>query len=212
MTEDRVDIGACLRDGFELYRANVQILLLSNLLAFALSVVTFGILAGPMQAGVAWVTLAVLDRRSPQPQAADVFRGIQRFFLPSFLLSLMLTVPLATVALATSGAGVFGRLLLMPLLTAGSLVVATLTMFSMFLIVERGLDFWPAVTASYAMVRERFWPLLGIMAAAAAGGAAGSAACCIGALVTMPFATAVLAVTWRRMAGAPASAASGRGD
>lgn len=207
MNDTNVDIGGWLREAFELYKAHLVTLLLANLLAFAVSAITAGVLAGPMYAGVAWVTLGALDRRSPAAQPADVIRGLQQFFLPAFLLSLVLLLPLAPLAVVTAAAGLVGHLVLAPLFTAGSLVLGTLTVFAIFLIVDRGLDFWPAIAASYAIVRDRFWPMLGLVAVGGIVGAAGFAVCCIGILVTLPYPVCVAAVAYRHLTGGAAPAA-----
>lgn len=200
MSKIDVDFGGWMQEAFELYEKNFAVLLLVNLVALVLSGVTLFILSGPLCAGVAIVTLALLDGTSPKPVVGDVFKGFQ-FFLPSFLLML-----------AVLGASLLGGMVLGPLSSVATWVLSTLTMFSIFLIVEKGMDFWPAIVASYGVVKENFWVLLALVVVASIVSTLGFIACCVGIFVTMPFYYCVLAVAYRKVVGAPSAPSDAADD
>lgn len=201
MSKMDVDFGGWMQEAFDLYKRNFVVLLLVNTIALVLSGVTLFILSGPLSAGVVIVTLALLDGSSPKPQAGDVFKGFQ-FFLPSFLLMLILL-----------GASMLVSMVLGPLSSVATWVLSTLTMFSLFLIVEKKMDFWPAIVASYEMVKDNFWVLLALVVVASIVSTLGFLACCIGIFATMPFYYCVLAVAYRKVTGAaPATPASSDGE
>lgn len=189
MSKIDVDFGGWMQEAFNLYKNNFVVLLLVNLIAMALSSLTLFILSGPLYAGVVIVTLSLLDGTTPKPQAGDVFKGFQ-FFLPSFLLMLVVL-----------GASMLVGMVLGPLSSVATWVLSTLTMFSIFLIVEKKMDFWPSIVASYEMVKESFWVLLALVVVSSIVSTLGFIACCVGIFVTMPFYYCVLAVAYRKMSG-----------
>lgn len=188
--------------GFELFKAHAGLLIVVNLLAAIISLLTLGILAGPMSAGVVLVTLALLDRREPKPEAGMVFKGFD-FFLPSFLFFLVFTVGLVLAGFLLSSIPCLGSLLSLAL----SLAVATFTAFGQFLIVDRKMDFWAAATASYNMIKGNFWPFLGFVVVLSLIVQVGAMLCCVGLLVTLPLYWCMLAVAFRDVFGTPEKAA-----
>lgn len=200
MSKMDVDFGGWMREAFDLYKQNFAVLLLANLIALILSSLTAFILSGPLCAGVVIVTLGVLDGTAPKPQAGDVFKGFQ-FFLPSFLLMLVIV-----------GASMLVSMVLPPLSSVASWVLSTLTMFSLFLIVEKKMDFWPSIVASYEMVKENFWVLLALVVVASIVSTLGILACCVGIFVTMPFYYCVLAVAYRKGSGGPKTPPANDGE
>lgn len=181
-----------LRRAFELYRANFGLLLLVHLVWVSVSVFTFGLLSGPLAAGVARITLDLLDRKEPPPQPGDLFRGFD-FFLPSFLLGVAITAANALLMILLRPLG--------PWSLAGPILIATVTFYSIFLIVERGLEFWPSVQASWLMARSNFGPLLGLTALGWIAGLSGSLAMGVGVALTLPFYSCLVAVAWRNAVG-----------
>lgn len=200
MSKIDVDFGGWMQEAFELYKKDFAVLLLVNLVALVLSFITAFVLSGPMYAGVAIVTLGLLDGTSPKPVVGDVFKGFQ-FFLPSFLL--MLVILAATMVVS---------MVLGPLSTIATWVFSTITMFSIFLIVEQKMDFWPAIVASYEVVKENFWVLLALVIVASIVSTLGFIACCVGIFVTMPFYYCVLAVAYRKIVGAPSGPTAATDD
>lgn len=185
MNKTNIKIGEWLQAGFELYKENFVLLLVVNLVAMVVSGITFGILAGPMTAGVVIVTLSLIDGKEPKPVIGDVFKGFE-VFLPSFLYMLILIVISALASLIIPGASIIV-----------SYILATLTVFTMFFIVEDRMEFWPAIVRSYNIVKTNFWPFLGLVVVAGILSSVGGILCCIGMILTAPLYYCVIAIAYR---------------
>jgi hypothetical protein len=186
MNNASVDLGSVLSAGFEFFKRNFWILVLVNLVAAVISMLTIGILAGPMMAGVVMVTLALLDGRDPKPTVGDVFKGFE-VFLPAFLYMIVL---IAITALA--------NLVIPGLSMIVSYVLSALTVFSIFFIAEDRMDFWPAIVRSYNIVKDNFFIFFLIVLVAGLISSAGLLACCIGIVFTAPYYYCVLAIVYRK--------------
>lgn len=180
-----LDFGDVLTRAFELYKINMGLLILVHLVAGLLALVTFGILAGPLYAGVSIIMLNLYDQKEPKPVTGDLFKGFD-YFLPAFLLFLVIAAVMILVSMVTG-----------PLSTIAGLAVGTVTMFSYFLIVERKLDFWPAVVESFNMVKTNFWVYLGLYVIGSIIAGLGLIACCIGVIVTAPYLSCVQVIAYR---------------
>ncbi len=187
-----IKFGDWIQEGFDLYKANLTLLILASLVAVALSTASLGILAGPMGAGMALIVLALIDRVEPKPDIADVFKGFN-VFLPSLLLVIGVT--------AVSAIGYFILQFIPCIGSIASLLfgyaISTLTMFAIFEIVDRGRDVFTAVQASIETVKLNFWPLLGLAVVAGVIGAIGALACWIGLAVTLPLYFTILGIAYR---------------
>ena len=84
---EKVDVkfGEWIEEGFNLYKNNFGTLVLACVIALVLSTVTIGILTGPMIAGLIIVTLQLLRKEHPKPDAGKVFRGFDYFLTLSSL-------------------------------------------------------------------------------------------------------------------------------
>jgi uncharacterized membrane protein len=192
MEKVEVKFGEWIEEGFNLYKANFGPLVLASLLAILLSSVSFGILTGPMMAGLVLVTLKILDQKQPQPSGGEVFRGFD-YFLNSFLFFLVwgliigLGIAILTVVFC------IGLVLAAPIIY----VAQAFLMFGLFLIVDREMDFWPASMESINTVKNNFWPLLGLSVVAGLIGGIGGIACGIGVIFTLPIQVCIVAVAYR---------------
>lgn len=181
-----LDFGDVLKRAFDLYKEHLGLLIVVHLVAGLLSLVTIGILAGPLYAGVSIIMLALYDKKDPKPVAGDLFKGFD-FFLPAFLLFVVVCAVMIPVSMVTG-----------PLSTvAGLAIIGTITMFSYFLIVERKMDFWPAIVESYNMVKGNFWVYLGLYVIGSVAAALGIIVCCIGIIITAPYLSCVTVIAYR---------------
>ena len=191
---EKVDVkfGIWIEEGFNLYKDNFGPLVLASLLAILLSSVSFGILTGPMMAGLVLVSLDIVDRKQPQPSGGEVFRGFD-YFLNSFLFFLVwgliigLGIAILTVVFC------LGLVLAAPIIYAAQAFL----MFGLFLIVDRKMDFWPASMKSINTVKTNFWPFLGVSIVAGLIGSLGGIACGIGVIFTLPIQVCIVAVAYR---------------
>ena len=191
-----VKFGEWIEKGFNLYKENFSILVLASLIAILLSVVTIGILAGPMLAGLILITLKLLDREKPKPEVGELFKGFD-YFLQSFLFIVVWGVAVF-IAMSIVGLVPFIGALASLFL---SLAAGALLMFGLFLIVDKGMDFWPASLESFNVVKTNFWPFLGLSIVAGIIGSIGAIACGIGVVITLPIQYCILTVAYRDVCG-----------
>ncbi len=187
-----VDIGSVLNRGFDLYKQNISTLLLTTLLGAIIAGVSFGVLAGPMYAGIVWVTLGLLDRKQPAPVIGDLFKGFN-YFVPSLVFFILLFVVLFIGQFVLAFLPLIGGLLSI----AVAIAVPTLVMFTLFNIVDRNMDVVAAIQASVDVVKANFWIFLGLYIVAAVIASLGAIACFIGMVVTAPMMPCMLAVAYR---------------
>jgi hypothetical protein len=201
MTNVADKFGDWIKEGFDLYKNNLGLLILSSLIAFLLSGVTLGILSGPMYAGLIGIVLRLRDGDPTPPVVGDVFQGFQ-FFLPSFLFGIVWGAIMVAGCLILVIIPCLGQLLSVCLVVAASAFL----MFGLFLIVDRKMDFWPASMASIEKVKPTFFPYLGLAVVAGVIGQIGALACGIGACITMPIYFAIIAEAYRDVFGNGAAA------
>lgn len=188
--------GDWIKEGFEIYKNNLVVLILSSLIAFILAGVTLGVLGGPMFAGLISMVLKLRDGEQPPPVVGDVFQGFQ-FFLPSFLFVIVWGFGLLIGATILAVIPCLGQLLSICLAVAAS----GFLMFGLYLIVDRKMDFWPASMASIEEVKTSVFPYLGLAVVAGIIGQIGALACGIGAFATMPIYFCIIAVVYRDLFG-----------
>jgi len=192
--------GEWMSKGFDVYKQNLGVLIPAALVAVVLSVVTVGILAGPIAAGLAIIALHLVDKEETKPDVSTLFQGFN-FFLQTFLCVLVWGA-IGFVAAALLGmvicVGQIASILL-------GLALGTGLMFALFFIVDQKSDFWPASMESIAIARENFFPLLGFYVVASLIGALGSILCGIGMVITLPITVCMFAVAYRDLLGTSAA-------
>ncbi len=204
MSKVQVKFGDWIEGGFNLYKANFGTLILASIFVTVISTITAGILAGPMLAGLVLVTLQMLDRKEPQPEAGKVFKGFD-YFLQSFLFVVVWGIGILIGSLILGSIPVIGQLASVAFVYAAQAFL----MFGMFLIVDREMGWLPASTESINIVKTNFWPFFGFSAVAGIIGSIGAIACGIGVVFTIPIQGCMLAVAYREVFGNGASSSAG---
>ncbi len=194
MTEAQVDLSNWIKDGFDLYKNNFGILLIATLIFALLSGLSLFILAGPMGAGILLITLALHDNKEPKPEVGDLFKGFS-FFLQSFLFILVWGILIFVASLIVGLVPFIGPLASICVQLAAN----TLIMFSMFLIVDKQMDFWPASMESINMVKTNFWPFLALSVVAGVLGSIGAILLGIGIILTLPIYFCIITVAYRKV-------------
>ena len=187
--------------GWNIFKDNAGLLVLSSLIVIALTLLTLGVLGGPLAAGMILIVLRLVDRAEPKPQAGDVFQGFQ-YFLQAFLFLLVYVVVDIVGSSILMVVPLIGLLVSM----AYSAALAALLMFALFLIVDRKMDFWPACMASVDKVKTNFWPFFGLALVLQVLTVAGLLVCFVGLLITVPLVYCVTAVAYRDVFATPAGA------
>ncbi len=191
-----VQFGQWIEQGFSLYKANFGLLVLATLVAFVLSTVTLGILAGPFFAGLLMITLRLVDGTEPPPAVGDVFGGFS-CFLHSFLFVLVWFVVMLIGATLLGLVPCVGQIASVFF----SYALQALLLFALFLIAEHKMDFWSASTRSIEVVKTNFWPFLALTIVVGIIGSLGAIACGIGIVFTAPIAFCVYTVAYREVFG-----------
>jgi len=192
MDKVEVKFGEWIESGFKLYKDNFGLLVLASLVAGVLSVVTIGILAGPMFAGFILITLALLDKKEPKPEFATLWQGFG-YFLQSFLFCLVWGIIIFVISFILNIVPCIGSLVSLAFVWA----LETLLMFGLFLIVDRKMNFWPASMESLNLVKTNFWPFLGLCIVSSIIGSIGAILCGIGMILTMPIYICIITVAYR---------------
>jgi uncharacterized membrane protein len=155
--------------------------------------------------------------RNQNAEFGDAFSGFSIAFLPLFLQGLVTT--LLTILVMAPGAvmmfigstlvdgyrseaaGValmaLGFLVLLPPL----IYISVIWVFSLPLIIDKRMDFWPAMELSRKVAHRNFLPLVGLLIVIALMFIAGVLALCLGIFVAMPVAVATLTVVYEDLFG-----------
>ena len=194
MQKTSVKLGEWIEAGFNLYKNNFATLVLAALIALVLSMVSIGILTGPMIAGLIIIALQLLRKTEPKPEAGAVFKGFS-YFLNSFLFTLIWGIAILIGSLLLGWFPIIGQLLSLFFVYAAQAFL----MFGLYLIVDRQMDFWPASQLSIQTVKTNFWPFLGLAAIASIIGSIGALAFGIGVVLTIPIQICILAVAYQEV-------------
>jgi uncharacterized membrane protein len=195
-----VDFGGWIEKGFALWKQDIVTLAVVALVVFFVSALSLLILTGPMMVGMFMIIFALHDKTQPKPQIGDVFKGFD-FFGPSVVLFLILF----GLGLATSVFNFIphiGRFIGI----LASLCIQTAIMFAWPFLVDKKMAPVDAVKASFEIVKDNFFPFLGLNLVAGIIGSVGIIACCIGIFVTMPIAFCIIVVAYRAISSAQTSA------
>ncbi|MGH7969666.1 MAG: glycerophosphoryl diester phosphodiesterase membrane domain-containing protein, partial [Limisphaerales bacterium] len=80
--------------------------------------------------------------------------------------------------------------------------------FSLPLIIDRQMDFWPAMSASRRMVGKHWWSVFALLVVCGLLNIVGLVACCVGIFVTAPLAFGAMMYAYERIFSAPANQAA----
>ena len=75
----KIDIGAELGRGWQLFQANMGVLILAGVIASVVAALTCSVLVGPLSAGMFLIARRLLKNDPIKPQAGDVFKGFDVF-------------------------------------------------------------------------------------------------------------------------------------
>jgi hypothetical protein len=142
----RLDIGLALRRAWGLFVKDLGPLIIGGIIAGVLSVLSLGILAGPLFAGLYGMVIGrVRDGR--EPHVGDVFAGMGRFW-SYFAAALVLVVLIGLASLTI----------------VGGFLLATIWLYVFPLMVDRGMGLGEAMKTSKDMVMKAgFWEHLALV-------------------------------------------------
>jgi hypothetical protein len=189
-----ISIGDWLSTGWQVYKENWLLMTLATLLAGFLTIVTIGILGGPMLLGL--FRMAFKTLRGERPLLGDLFNWEGRF-LQSFLAFLIFSAIYGGVTRIGQGSAISGllSLVLTPILT---IILA----FVIPYLLDRKGDIAAAINDVVRLVFSRdrlMWWVVGLVFATIILG--GSIGCGVGILVTTPWIISAAAVAYRDVFG-----------
>jgi len=175
--------GAWVGGGWDIVKADMGNYVLLALVFVALNAMVPFILQGPMIAGFHIYTLKRMTGR--RTDFGDLFKGFN-FFIPALVASLV-------IALFT---GIGAVLCLIP-----ALVVAAMYKFTYLFIVDKRMDFWPAMQASHDVVRHDYFGFTMFLILLFLVNVLGCICCIVGLLVSIPVTFAAITVAYQELVG-----------
>jgi uncharacterized membrane protein len=178
------------------------------------------LIAGPLTGGVYYLVLRVI-RRQPT-EVGDVFAGFRVTFaqlLLGYLVVAILTFAAALPGLAIMAFPVF-TMIRHHAVDPGPLLVALLGfvvaivpiiylnvgwIFSLPLIIDKQLEFWPAMSASRRVVGKHWWLVFGLLVVCSLINVAGFAVCCVGIFISFPIVFGAMMYAYESLFSAPAA-------
>jgi len=177
----RASGGRWIGEGWALVKADLGNYIVISLLFALLSGVP--LIQGPLIAGFHIFTMKKLMGRNAE--FGDLFKGFN-LFVPTLVASLL--IGLFTFA---------GTLLcIIP-----GLVVAAMYKFTYLFIVDKRMDFWPAMQASHAVVKNDYFGFTMFLILAFLVNLLGVLCCIVGLLVTIPLTFAAITVAYKEIVG-----------
>ena len=166
------------------------------------------IIAGPLMGGLLYLFLKVV--RGEPGEIGDVFSGFSRAFAQLFLghivaslLAGLCLIPALLVAVFTVLPAILQHQhpvpaqFILPCAVAllcfiPMIYLQTSWMFTLPLIIDRQMDFWPAMKMSWKRVNAHWWQVFGLMVLVGLVNIVGVLLCCVGVLFTIPVGIAAM--------------------
>jgi uncharacterized membrane protein len=177
----RATPGKWIGEGWDLVKQDMGNYVLMTLIFFLLNGVPF--IQGALIAGFHIYTMKkVMGRRA---EFGDMFKGFN-FFIPTLVAALLI--------------GIFTCIGTLFCIIPG-LVVAAMYKFTYLFIVDKRMDFWPAMQASHAVVKNDYFGFTMFLLLAFLVNCLGFLCCVVGLLVTVPATFAAITVAYKEIVG-----------
>ena len=216
-----LDMGSCISRGWEMFKKNpgtsigavfliYACLIVASFIPCAGSIIQL-VVQGPLLAGLYWFFLKMI--RGENASVRDAFAGFSRAFLQLFLTGLIsgllaglcITPFVVAVAIAAQTKGGNPNVALMAILgLIGFIPMVYLTVawiFSMPLVIDKGMPFWNAMELSRKVVSMHWFSIFGFLFLCGAISMLGAVALCVGLLVSLPVAMAAMTYAYEDIFG-----------
>jgi uncharacterized membrane protein len=179
----KAEPGRWIGEGWQMVKADIGIYMLLALVLAVLSGMVPIIIQGPLVAGFhIFCMKKILGRPA---EFADLFKGFN-FFVPTLVASLVISV----------FASVGFLLCIIP-----GLVVGAMYKFTYLFIVDKRMDFWPAMQASHAVVKNDYFGFTMFLLLMALVDILGALCCIVGVFIAIPVTFAAITVAYKQLVG-----------
>jgi uncharacterized membrane protein len=173
--------GKWIGEGWELVKADMGTYVLLTLIFFLVGSVP--LIQGALIAGFHIYTMKKLMGRPAE--FGDLFKGFN-FFIPTLVAAILI--------------GLFTFLGTLLCIIPG-LVVAAMYKFTYLFIVDKRMDFWPAMEASHAVVKNDYFGFTMFLLLAVLVNMLGALCCIVGLFVSIPVTIAAITVAYKEIVG-----------
>jgi uncharacterized membrane protein len=173
--------GKWIGEGWRLVQGDLGNIVLVGLVFILLSGVPF--IQGALIAGFHFYFLKKLLGRNVE--FGDLFKGFN-FFIPTLVASLLI--------------GLFTFLGTLLCIIPG-LVVAAMYKFTFLFIIDKRMDFWPAMQASHAVAKNDYFGFTMFLLLTALVNILGCICCVVGLLVSIPVTFAAITIAYQELVG-----------
>ncbi len=177
----QVRAGHWIGAGWDLVKSDMGTYALAALIFFVLNGVP--LIQGALIAGFHIYTMKKIEGR--RAEFADLFKGFN-YFIPTLVASLLI--------------GAFTFIGALFCIIPG-LVVAAALKFTYLFIVDKRMDFWPAMQASHAIVKQDYFGFTMFLVLAFLINVLGLLCLVVGLLVTVPLTIAAITVAYKELVG-----------
>jgi len=186
----QISIGSCIERGWNLVKSDFWPIVGASAVAY-LIIGALGIIAGPVMGGVYYYFLKRI--RGQRVEFGDIFSGFTLAFLQLFLVALIAGI-LQTI-------GFF-------LCVIPGIYLMVAWIFAVPLVIDKKMDFWPAMELSRKVVNKVWWPVFGLLVLLWLIGMLGVVLCCVGIFVAFPVIVASLAYAYEDLFNRPGQTAA----
>ena len=179
----KAQTGRWISAGWNMVTADLGNFALVSLIFVLVNSVASIVTQGPLQTGFHLYCMKKLFNR--RYDIGDLFKGFD-FFLPAFVAGLLI------------GVFVFAGSLLCII---PGLVVASMYKFTYLFILDKRMDFWPAMQASHDVVKGDYFGFTMFLLAMAGINILGFLCCIVGLLVTIPMSIAAITIAYQELVG-----------
>jgi uncharacterized membrane protein len=179
----KAQTGRWISAGWRMVTADLGNFVLVSLIFVLVNSVASVVTQGPLQTGFhLYCTKKLFNKRF---DIGDLFKGFD-FFLPAFVASLLIAVFVFAGTL----------LCIIP-----GLVVASMYKFTYLFILDKRMDFWPAMQASHEVVKNDYFGFTMFLLVMALINILGFLCCIVGLLVTIPVSVAAITIAYQECVG-----------
>ena len=194
-----IDIGSAVKRGWELVMANINVLVVATVLTWAINaglsfipVIRWGggvIIGSVLHAGL--MLMFIRRIRGERVELGDLFAGFN------------FAVPLIIAGLLMSALTLVGFVLcILP-----GVYLAVGYLFALPLIIDKKLDFWPAMEVSRQVVQKQWWAMFLFAIVLVLIICLGALLCGVGLIIAAPVAIAAVSYVYEDLFGAAGAAA-----